>query len=200
MNQEPTCTFTTSESLTDFAPAFSLAQSEMANALKNAQNPHLKNRYADLGAVQAAVMPPLNANGFSVIQAPNGPGTVTTRILHKSGQWIQTVSSSPLSKQDHQAVGSGITYLRRYSLAGLCGITQEDDDGESAIREVKPKAAAKEIYDLPTTVANIGTAPEAEAKAIAREAIARYEFTGDKASEKVIREAARKRFPAEAKK
>ena len=127
-------------------------------------------------------------------------GQVVTRILHVSGEWIQCIATSPLTKQDPQALGSCITYLRRYSLAGMCGITQTDDDGESAIREVKPKAAAKEIYDLPTTVANIGTAPEAEAKAIAREAIARYEFTGDKASEKVIREAARKRFPAEAKK
>ncbi len=195
--------FSTSPTLTSFAPAFHKAQQEMENAKKDSKNPHFKSDYANLNSVQDAVLPALSANGLTVIQGPGGGagmGQVVTRILHVSGEWIQCIATSPLTKQDPQALGSCITYLRRYSLAGMCGITQTDDDGESAIREVKPKAAAKEIYDLPTTVANIGTAPEAEAKAIAREAIARYEFTGDKASEKVIREAARKRFPAEAKK
>ncbi len=195
--------FSTSPTLTSFAPAFHKAQQEMENAKKDSKNPHFKSDYANLNSVQDAVLPALSANGLTVIQGPGGGagmGQVVTRILHVSGEWIQCIATSPLTKQDPQALGSCITYLRRYSLAGMCGITQTDDDGESTIREVKPKAAAKEIYDLPTTVANIGTAPEAEAKAIAREAIARYEFTGDKASEKVIREAARKRFPAEAKK
>jgi ERF superfamily len=194
MSQELMFTFTTSESLSEFAPAFALAQENMGNALKNAQNPHLKNHYANLGAVQEAVMPSLNANGLSVIQAPNGPGTLTTRILHKSGQWVQAVSSSPLGKQDHQAVGSGITYLRRYALAAMCGITQEDDDGEAAVRETKPKVK-KEVFDLPTTIKLIETEPPTEAKAIANEAILRYKAADDKAAVEQVTAVARKRFP-----
>ena len=31
-----------------------------------------------------------------------------------------------------QQVGSAISYTRRYSLAAICGITQQDDDGNAA--------------------------------------------------------------------
>jgi len=33
---------------------------------------------------------------------------------------------------DGQGVGASTTYLRRYSLAAVCGVAQEDDDGQSA--------------------------------------------------------------------
>ena len=37
-------------------------------------------------------------------------------------------------KQDAQAVGSAITYLRRYSLQSIMGLPVEDDDGNAASR------------------------------------------------------------------
>jgi hypothetical protein len=54
-------------------------------------------------------------------------------LCHESGEFISSVCSSPVSKQDAQGIGSAITYLRRYSLAAMCGIAQEDDDGHQAV-------------------------------------------------------------------
>jgi hypothetical protein len=66
---------------------------------------------------------------------------VTTLLSHTSGQWMQSCVSSPIGKADSQGVGSAITYLRRYSLAAVAGVAQEDDDGNAA--SGKPVSALK---------------------------------------------------------
>jgi len=38
----------------------------------------------------------------------------------------------PVSQRNAQAVGSAITYARRYALAAICGIAPDDDDGQTA--------------------------------------------------------------------
>lgn len=136
----------TSEKIDLIAPALLAAQKEIGNATKNAKNPHFKNNYADLGAVIDAVKEPLNKNGIVILQSPSGGIAesnclyLTTRLLHTSGQWIDDVAWSPLPKADPQGVGSATTYLRRYSLAAMLCITQEDDDGVAAM-PAKPAPA-----------------------------------------------------------
>ena len=196
-----TMIFETSPSLAAFAPAFHAAQAQMENAKKDSKNPHFKSDYANLNSVQDAVMPALSANGLSMIQGVGGsPGTnginaqVVTRILHVSGEWIQCTATAPMLKQDPQAMGSTLTYLRRYSAAGMTGITQTDDDGEAAVRELKPKVK-KEVFDLPTTLKLIETEPPTEARAIANEALLRYKTANDQAAIDQVTVVARKRFP-----
>jgi len=111
------------------------AQSEMENATKNATNPHLKNKYADLSSILAQTRPVLAAHGLALIQSTGYDGnlvTVTTAICHTGGGYVSSVAACAPAKVDPQGVGSATTYLRRYSLAAMCGITQEDDDGEDA--------------------------------------------------------------------
>ena len=126
----------TSEALDKFAPAFLKAQMEMDNAEKNANNPAFRSKYANLEGVIDAVKPALNANGITFLQtgspSQSGQLTLTTRLLHVSGQWIEDTAECQLSKNDPQGFGSAVTYLRRYNLAAICGITQSDDDGNSA--------------------------------------------------------------------
>jgi hypothetical protein len=56
---------------------------------------------------------------------------VTTTLLHVSGEWIRgTIQMKPV-KNDPQAVGSCITYARRYSLAAIVGVSPADDDGNA---------------------------------------------------------------------
>lgn len=112
-------------------------QKVVENATKNAANPHLKNKYADLGAVLDAVKGPLNDNGFVILQHPatggeKGTVTVATTLLHTSGEWLAASVSMPLTKSDPQGVGSAITYARRYLLSALLSLTAEDDDGNAA--------------------------------------------------------------------
>lgn len=132
-----------SESLKELATALAKAQAEIENAHKTSNNPHFKSKYADLAEVINTVRPVFSAHGLSVTQMPSfeaGIASVETLLLHASGEWISSVSSAPVSKQDAQGVGSAITYLRRYSLAAIAGVAQEDDDGNAAVAQAKPKA------------------------------------------------------------
>jgi hypothetical protein len=52
-------------------------------------------------------------------------------LMHDSGEWICSIAGSPISKNNPQGVGDAVTYLRRYSLAAISGLGQEDDDGNS---------------------------------------------------------------------
>ena len=135
-----------SENIETLAAALAKAQGVIANPAFDAINPHYKNRYATLGAHIEAVRGAFPANGLSVVQAIETPErdrvSLTTRILHSSGQWIEsTVSASTGAKV--QEIGSTVTYLRRYALAAIVGIVgEEDDDGESdrSTRERAPAA------------------------------------------------------------
>ena len=148
----------TSESIQKISAALAKALPEVQNATKDATNPHFRSDYASLQAVLATTKPVLAEHGLVVIQGPGWDGehcTLTTRILHESGEWIETVAGTPVSKADPQGVGSAITYLRRYSLAAMAGIGQEDDDGNAASekrdasgtphRKAAPKVAGTEI-------------------------------------------------------
>ena len=115
--------------------ALAKAQSEVENAVKGSTNPHFKSKYADLAEVLNTVRPVFAANGLSIIQIPSFDGamaSVTTCLAHAKGGTITGVSSCVPAKTDAQGIGAATTYLRRYSLASVCGVAQEDDDGQSA--------------------------------------------------------------------
>jgi hypothetical protein len=125
-----------SESIAALAKAIALSQLHVENALKSSINPHFKSKYADLAEILNTVRPVFSANGIAIVQTPtfeSGIASVETMLCHESGEFISSVCSSPVSKQDAQGIGSAITYLRRYSLAAMCGIAQEDDDGHQAV-------------------------------------------------------------------
>lgn len=126
----------TSESIDAFAPAFASAQAEILPVPKDKVNPHFKSRYSDLSTVREACREPLKKYDLSVIQAPGfveGRVRITTRILHKSGQWIESDLDLKTRNDTAQDAGSAITYGRRYALAAMLGVvSEEDDDGNAA--------------------------------------------------------------------
>lgn len=129
----------TSDSIKALATALNKFQASVEGATKNAQNPHLKNRYADLASVWDAIRQPLADNGLSITQWLGGSddgtmASVTTRLAHVSGEWMQSTLTMPVTKRDPQGFGSAYTYARRYSLMAVCGICPVDDDGEAASR------------------------------------------------------------------
>ena len=64
-----------------------------------------------------------------------------TTLLHSSGEWIASKLSIGLTKQDPQAIGSAISYARRYSLSAILGVSAEDDDAEAATDHDKTEKA-----------------------------------------------------------
>ena len=134
-----------SDSIAAISAALAKAQHDVENASKNAKNPHFKSKYADLAELLNTVRPVFSGHGLAIVQMPsfeNGIASVETLISHSSGEWISSICHAPVSKQDAQGVGSAITYLRRYSLAAMCGIAQEDDDANSAVGHA-PQAQAQ---------------------------------------------------------
>lgn len=125
-----------STDIKDLATAFSKAQATVEGAAKDSSNPHFKNNYADLGSVWSACREALTKNGLSVVQFPGelveNRMTMTTMLMHSSGQWMRETLSIPLSKVDAQGYGSATTYARRYALAAVVGVCPEDDDGNAA--------------------------------------------------------------------
>jgi hypothetical protein len=138
-----------SESIVKLAGALAKAQAEMPVVKMNAQNPFLKNKYADLGAVIETSRPVLAKHGLSIVQSVIGDGLqigVTTMLMHESGEWLQDTITLLLGeekgKSSAQVAGSIISYLRRYSWASILGLyADEDTDGN-------PTPAAKEPMTL----------------------------------------------------
>lgn len=121
----------TSENIDQLATALTAAQGEIVPAPKDATNPHFKSRYADLSSIWSACRSALSKHGLAVIQTPSvqdGRVRITTRLIHKSGQWIESELDLKLIQDTPQAVGSAITYGRRYSLSAMVGVVSDDDD------------------------------------------------------------------------
>lgn len=137
-----------STNIADLAAALAKAQGEMRNAAKSSDNPFYKSKYADLAECLNVVREPLAKNGLSVFQANegiiDGKLTVTTLLMHSSGQYIRVASSYPIQKNDAQGFGSTLTYARRYGLAAALGLAQEDDDGNAACEPEQKKKQYKE--------------------------------------------------------
>jgi hypothetical protein len=96
--------------------------------------------YADLEKIHSALIEFLKDNNILVIQATE-EGSLVTRVIHvESGEWIESSIGLVLGKQDMQALGSAITYARRYALVCMFGLIVADDDGASTVsREVVNK-------------------------------------------------------------
>lgn len=103
--------------------------------------------YAELASLWETVREPLSDNDLVLIQSPsrNAHGaSVTTVLAHSSGQWVRGTVNIPVGRQDPQAVGSAITYGRRYGMAAILGIAAEDDDGRKAAQPAKERIEVRQ--------------------------------------------------------
>lgn len=139
----------TSESIAEIAAALAKAQTKIGNVERDRavqvttkKGDKYSFTYATLAACLDACRGPLAENGVVIIQGTETDGktvTVTTRLAHSSGQWIESTIRMriPTDKDDSepgpQAVGSALTYARRYGLCSMVGLaSEEDDDGNLA--------------------------------------------------------------------
>lgn len=126
-----------SESITQLAVSLAKFNGEVSKISKDATNPFFKKNYATLDNIIDEIRPILTKHGLSIIQLPSGDGenvSMKTMLIHESGEWIESdaLVMKPV-KNDPQAIGSAISYARRYSLAAFLSLnTGEDDDGNKA--------------------------------------------------------------------
>lgn len=142
-----------SEQVNELFAALSKAQGEMKPAIKDSKNPFFKSSYSSLSSVWEACREALHKNGLTVVQSPivlEGNNYLETTLGHASGQYIKSLCPLITAKNDAQGFGAAISYFRRFSLAAMIGICQEDDDGESdrQAQEYKPKPSSEQVTEL----------------------------------------------------
>ena len=138
----------TSEKITNLTKALFEFQGKVTSVKKNAKNDHFKNKYADLTSIIETINPILQECGLLVTQHPNEDVLVTTVYHAESGEYMQ--SEQVLRMRDlnnPQQQGSAITYARRYALASIFNLSQEDDDGNSAAAVKEPQKMVKEVLN-----------------------------------------------------
>ena len=144
-----------STDIAELAKALSSAQGEFGTVPKTADNPFFKSKYADLPAVVQEATPILTKHGLSVTQMLGyemDADTLTTRLMHSSGQWIESTMRLHMTKQDAQGHGSAVTYARRYSYMAMLGLVSDvDDDGNAASVPAQPTTATQTTAKAATT-------------------------------------------------
>ena len=128
-------------------------QSEINNPKKSKQGHGYK--YAELSQIIELSREPLATNGLAVTQycaTVDGQSHLVTQMIHSSGQWIR--GFYPLEKagmravNDAQQMGAAMTYARRYNLAAILGVAQEDDDAASIPAQRKQQSQHQQQQQL----------------------------------------------------
>jgi len=132
-----------SDQINEVAAAIVAAQAELTNPPKS-KTVHAgpkKYSFAPLPDILDAVRPVLGKHKLAVLQLIRDR-VLETRLVHESGQWLGSTYLLP-EISDSQAMGSAITYGRRYSLCAILGIAGDDDDDA----EIADKAALQAQED-----------------------------------------------------
>ena len=115
------------------------AQAKIETVRKNGENPHFHSKYATLDEIWENVRKPLNDAGLIVlcdVYTANGERLLTTRVIHaETGEEASCTFPIMAATNWPQAIGSAMTYARRYTLTALLEIVTgdgTDDDGEAA--------------------------------------------------------------------
>lgn len=157
----------------NLAMALSKAQLRFTNILKDQKAKILTKSgasysysYADLASLIDMVRIPLSENGLAIVQSSDTetiPGVdkdgkqclvwrliIKTMLLHNTGEYIKSQLILPVVDTGNnaiQAIGSSITYGRRYELSSMLGIASEVDDDANAA--TPSKSTVQNAYTPP---------------------------------------------------
>jgi flagellar hook protein FlgE len=143
-----------SEHIDQLAGALARAQGKYKTVKRSGKNPKFGSKYATLDDVIAAVRKALSEEELALTQlVEQGEDgfSLTTMLIHKTGQFMSaTMGVDPVvimsnqGKQvttDLQALGSALTYTKRYQAGAMLGVnTETDDDGNTSGEAKKPIA------------------------------------------------------------
>ncbi len=183
---------TKSENIKNLIIALHKFQGEAKPVVKDSTNPFYKSRYADLSAIIEATQEGLSKNGLAIIQTTDinayesGANVLETTLCHISGEWITgRYVLTPNKPNDPQAMGSALSYARRYNISAILNLATTDDDGEKAMARTEQTTSEqmltrlgeiKNIFELK----NWWTKHEAEIKSLPAELKAQVVKTKEK--------------------
>lgn len=138
-----------SESIAELLAALAEVQSELPTMPKSSQAYGYK--YTDLDTITQTIKPILSKHGIGYIQSVGGLTgnelTLTTRIFNKKGEYIEDTAALPTitstKNNAAQTLGMSITYMRRYALCAMLGITSDEDVDANINGTAQPKESNK---------------------------------------------------------
>lgn len=126
-----------SEKLTTLFSDLAKAQAEFPTLPKDKNGYNYK--YTDLDTVISTLRPILAKHNIGFMQTltttGNGMSAMTTRLFNAAGEWLEDTTPLPgisLAKGNAaQNLGAAITYMKRYTLCAMLGVScDEDPDGK----------------------------------------------------------------------
>lgn len=149
------------DDISEFAKAHCKALEEIKDAKRDKEAYNYE--YADLAQVLQIIRPIFTRHGLTIIQgivsAKEGWVGLETVLLHESGQGIFFYADCRVDAKGDtyaKALGTAVSYLRRYSLMGVAGIAQADstpeEDGET------PKAPITSRQEMQSKMITTATA------------------------------------------
>ena len=144
----------TSTTTAKLAKALAAFQKVAHDPVRDSSNPHFKSRFASLAQTVIRNRKVAAGLGLAITQHPiveeARAGTVI-RVEHESGEFMESTLMLPLVKQTPQAVGSAISYARRYQLNAVLGVApvneDDDDDGEQAEAEYRANSWMQDLFE-----------------------------------------------------
>ncbi len=140
-----------SESISKLFENFTKAQSEFKTLPKDKQGYGYK--YTDLDTVISSVRPVLAKYGLGFMQTltslESGKSAITTRLFSSDGEYLEDTIGLPdvaMAKTNSaQNLGAAITYMKRYALCAMLGISSDEDTGA----ELQRSASAQKQNPVP---------------------------------------------------
>lgn len=152
-----------SQEIEKLSAAFIKAQSEFPPVPKSGRHKHFGYTYSTLDDIIKATEPTLKKFGLALmaeagnpVQLPNDRinVTLTGRLLHESGQWVEASCVGEGQDTGDKATYKAITGGRKYLYCSLLGLTTDDDP--ETVRENRPAtppmAQHEDHYDRPASI------------------------------------------------
>ncbi len=146
-------TFESSGKVDGLMAALAKAQGELRNPVKDKTATIASDKgrysydYADLASVLDVVRPVLSKHGIAILQPTTTPDARSAEVktaLFFGGEWIAMTLKTAIADGRPQTLGSAITYLRRYGLQSLVGITAEQDDDANQAQGNEAETGARQ--------------------------------------------------------
>jgi hypothetical protein len=138
----------------EMGAAIVAAYSELGHVTKDATSNY--GKHATISGVLDASKPVLTQHGLAVLQGieDSEPGfiTVSTMLVHVSGETLDAGGLRMPAPNDPQKVGGAISYARRYALMTFLGLAAEDDDGQAASEQIKKENEPHPLSERVTAV------------------------------------------------
>lgn len=162
----------TSEKVDKVLPALYALKKELKPMTKDSKNPFFKSNYLELPDLLDNLEPLVESNGLVLTQANvhrHGDEYIVSRLSHyESGQFVESEYKIGFV-EDAQKQGARSTYGRRFSLKGLIGLSERDDDGNTAtgkkVEETKPAPRTSGFNTRPSKETSAEPKPEIQPEA-----------------------------------